>query len=107
MESQTENNEIAAAIVEAGETIANATDTPDMTGVAEEIKGVVVELHHGIGETGSAIRRTLESPSECDNNGESANVVDGLFSIARSIDGLAGAIRERPPEFDWEKGQVE
>ena len=41
-----------------------------------------------------AIWGTLESPSEMDRNLESANVVDGLFAIARSIGDLADAIRE-------------
>lgn len=34
------------------------------------------------------------SPNEMDRNLEPANVVDGLFAIARAIDNLAGAIRE-------------
>lgn len=32
------------------------------------------------------------TPRESDRNGEPANIVDGLFAIARSIDRLAGAI---------------
>ena len=36
-----------------------------------------------------AIRSTLISPNESDQNFEAANVVDGLFAIARAIDGLA------------------
>lgn len=40
----------------------------------------------------SALRETLQSPNEADSNGEIANVVDGLFAIARSIESLAQAI---------------
>lgn len=41
--------------------------------------------------TAEAVRDTLISPNECDSNGESANVVDALFAIARSIRRLAEA----------------
>jgi hypothetical protein len=44
-------------------------------------------------DTGEAIRFTLVSPNEGDSNGEAANVVDGLFAIARAIDRLAAATR--------------
>ncbi|MCX7428834.1 MAG: hypothetical protein NTW96_24810 [Planctomycetia bacterium] len=37
---------------------------------------------------------TLRSPNEADQNGEPANVVDGLFAIARAIRSLASAVRE-------------
>ena len=43
-------------------------------------------------DTGNAIRDTLMSPNESDANFEPANVVDGLFAIARAIDRLAAAI---------------
>ena len=43
-------------------------------------------------DTGNAIRGTLLSPNEHDSNGEIANVVDGLFAIARAIEHLAGAV---------------
>jgi hypothetical protein len=39
-----------------------------------------------------AIWGTLESPNEPDRHDEPANVVDGLFAIARAIERLAGAI---------------
>lgn len=41
-----------------------------------------------------ALENTLISPNELDQNLEDANVVDGLFAIARAIDNLARAIRE-------------
>jgi hypothetical protein len=41
----------------------------------------------------TAIGRVFISPNEADSNGEPANIVDGLFAIARSIDGLATAVR--------------
>lgn len=40
-----------------------------------------------------AIESTLISPNESDSNGECANVVDGLFRIARAIDRLASAVQ--------------
>jgi hypothetical protein len=43
-------------------------------------------------DTGNALRATLISPNEADSNGEPANVADGLFAIARSIDHLAAAV---------------
>lgn len=45
-----------------------------------------------------AINLNFTSPNECDTNGESANVVDGLFCIARAIHKLAEAIREKKDE---------
>jgi len=42
-----------------------------------------------------AIRETLISPNELDRNMEPANVVDGLFTIARTIDRLAKAIEDQ------------
>jgi hypothetical protein len=40
-----------------------------------------------------AIGYALVSPNEGDSNGEAANVVDGLFAIARAIDNLAAVMR--------------
>jgi hypothetical protein len=42
----------------------------------------------------SALTATLISPNECDRNFEAANVVDGLFAIARALHDVANAIRE-------------
>jgi hypothetical protein len=39
-----------------------------------------------------ALNDTLSSPNEYDTNGEQANVVDGLFAIARAITRLAKAV---------------
>jgi hypothetical protein len=39
-----------------------------------------------------ALTSTLQSVNECDRNGEPANVVDGLFAIARAIHRLAEAV---------------
>jgi hypothetical protein len=51
-----------------------------------------------IGEyIGESIKFCLVSPNECDSNWENANVVDGLFAIARAIRSLADAIRESAP----------
>ena len=38
----------------------------------------------------------LRSPNETDSNMEEANVVDGLFAIARAIDGLSRAVNGAP-----------
>jgi len=35
----------------------------------------------------------LRSPNESDSNGEAANVVDGLFAIARGLHAVAEAIK--------------
>ncbi len=39
------------------------------------------------------IGNNLESPNESDHNGEAANIVDALFFIGRSLDGVADALR--------------
>jgi hypothetical protein len=38
----------------------------------------------------------LTSPNEGDRNGEPANMVDGLFAVARALDRVADAIRGEP-----------
>ena len=43
--------------------------------------------------TASALRETLISPNEQDQNLESANVVDGLFAIARALQQVATEIK--------------
>lgn len=45
-------------------------------------------------DVGTAIRDTLISPNESDRNMEPANVVDGLYAIARAVIAHAEAIRE-------------
>jgi hypothetical protein len=40
----------------------------------------------------NALRETLISPNESDSNLEPANVVDGLFAIARALVAVAQAI---------------
>ncbi len=44
--------------------------------------------------THAALMRTMESPNERDSNGEPANVVDGLFAIARALHDVAFSIQE-------------
>lgn len=41
-----------------------------------------------------ALAETLISPNEHDSNLEAANVVDGLFAIARALNDVAKALRE-------------
>jgi hypothetical protein len=43
-------------------------------------------------DIGTAIENALVSPNECDSNLEAANVVDGLFAIARAISGHTAAL---------------
>jgi len=43
-------------------------------------------------DVAKALRETLISPNECDANLEPANVVDGLFAIARALVAVAKAI---------------
>lgn len=54
-------------------------------------------------ETADAIVMTCESANEADLNGEPANLVDGLFAIARAIrylgDRVASLAPEEPPPF--------
>lgn len=40
------------------------------------------------------LERVFISPNECDSNFENANVVDGLFAIARAVESLANAIKQ-------------
>lgn len=43
-------------------------------------------------ELASVLASRLESPNEMDSNYETANVVDGLFAISRSIGAVAKAL---------------
>ena len=45
-----------------------------------------------LGQVAEALLATLISPNECDSNFESANVVDGLFAIARALHHCARAL---------------
>jgi hypothetical protein len=51
-------------------------------------------------DVGSSITSAMESafvsPNESDSNMEPANVVDGLFAIARALHRVAKAIEEMP-----------
>jgi hypothetical protein len=42
----------------------------------------------------NALRQALIYPNECDSNLEPANVVDGLFAIARALMAVAKAMEE-------------
>lgn len=50
------------------------------------------DLIEVIEKVGRTIGNTLSSPNEMDSNGEAANVVDGLFAIARGLHHVAEAI---------------
>lgn len=52
-------------------------------------------------QVAAALLAVFQTPNELDSNGEAANVVDGLYRIARSlvqvasaIEDLAGAVKE-------------
>jgi len=47
-----------------------------------------------------ALRACLFSPAEMDINLESANVVDGLFAIARAINGLSSTMEKVAGNMD-------
>lgn len=49
----------------------------------------------GKDQIASAIMETFISPNECDTNYEPANVVDGLFAIARAIYRLADVMENK------------
>src|SRR5262245_42279496 len=49
-------------------------------------------------DVAKALRETLISPNECDANLEPANVVDGLFAIARALQAVSKAIEGAPRE---------
>jgi hypothetical protein len=59
--------------------------------------------------TADALRDTLISPNESDRNLESANVVDGLFALARAADAISAAIfpRNTLPGHDAGGGTVD
>lgn len=46
------------------------------------------------GDIAEAVLFSLVSPNESDRNLEAANVVDGLFAIARGLHDVADAIRK-------------
>jgi hypothetical protein len=45
--------------------------------------------------TERSLRAVFESPNECDSNFENANVVDGLFAVARAIHHLAEVLEDK------------
>lgn len=47
-----------------------------------------------------AVMHTLRSASEVDSGGDAANLVDGLFAIARAIDRLADAVDRLADEYE-------
>lgn len=52
------------------------------------------------------VRDVLASTNEVDRNGETANVVDGLFVIAREIGHLASAVSEVAAALRERAGEV-
>ena len=62
---------------------------PDVASSLEEVASSLDEHSQGLQQ---ALKAVFISPNESDSNLEPANVVDGLFAIARSIDRLADAV---------------
>jgi len=60
--------------------------------VACAINDAADAIDHSGDVIAKAMRNVLISPNECDSNFEAANVVDGLFAIARALDRVARAI---------------
>jgi hypothetical protein len=52
-------------------------------------------LSESVDSIGSTLDKVFISANEEDRNGESANVVDGLFAIACAIERLAAAVEKR------------
>lgn len=48
-----------------------------------------------LGSVADTLWNTLRSPNEVDSNLEAANVVDGLFAVARAISRLADVVEEK------------
>ncbi len=50
-----------------------------------------------VNDLAAAVTQAFESPNEMDSNLETANVVDGLYAVARALRAVAAAIEKRPP----------
>jgi hypothetical protein len=75
------------------------TDDPDALTTADALEDVAEALTQGNKRIAQAIGQNFTSPNELDRNLESANVVDGLFAIARSLAYIGEMLeRLRPAE---------
>ncbi len=73
----------------------------------EEFKDILSEGLEGLCEQyGKTTTACFISPNECDSNLEPANVVDGLFAIARSINNLVEVIEYTKDGSDVSIGPV-
>ena len=54
-------------------------------------------------EIAQAIHENFTSPNESDSNWEAANVVDGLYAIARALHHVARALEGYVPEYSPEQ----
>ena len=70
-----------------------------LEGIGGEIAGAFVSSNPdvtrelNITDALTLLAGNLRSPNESDSNGEAANVVDGLFAIARGLHAVAEAIK--------------
>jgi hypothetical protein len=63
-----------------------------MSDESDAIDEGATQITVALEDIGSALKQTLISPNCFDSNLEAANVVDGLYAIARAIQALALAI---------------
>jgi hypothetical protein len=74
----------------------NGPVTEEVASISSALEGIGYDIRDGANEAGekiaAALRETLISPNESDQNLEAANVVDGLFAVARSLQSIADAL---------------
>jgi hypothetical protein len=77
-------------------------NTRELSYISNALETIGDAIAGGIDETGEkiaeAIKATLISPNEADRNLEAANVVDGLFAIARGLHHVADALERFNPK---------
>ena len=64
----------------------------DIAEILEDIKNAIDRHTDMVKEIAKAIHENFTSTNECDSNLENANVVDGLFFMARGLHRIAEAI---------------
>lgn len=68
---------------------------PLVSDALNNISSSLADLERPVEHISDAITSALTSPNEMDRNLEPANVVDGLFAIARGLQAVADAIRDK------------
>jgi hypothetical protein len=86
--------DIAGAIRQLG--LGNAdTDMGALENLAKEHQEGLSNLSESVDAVSDTLDKVFISANEEDRNGESANVVDGLFAIACAIERLAAAVERK------------